>query len=424
MNAVSEPRPNCSSDSARSANVSLEVKGQSVAQLCFPGWQIPVKPKMPLNLENVQAIYDRINWSCAVDKLDQQGRQYGAYGQKAPIPMCKALALPYVTLIPSLTELARRLDEYDSYRVTCGFRGRSPTRAMLWHFQYAPLPREKGRRRKGEIDGERKTWFYEILYHILIRAVIVGHRLDLNLPFHYTEQAPELFEADDASTQIMLEFQEYPNLEFHLIHQKEAYFPVLVHVFESEQPVHSYIMQPPAWWEEETVKQSRYDDGGESRSIRQSTACSAIILSRDNKILLGRRKAGYKPGHYALPGGRWRPGETLKECVEREVREETGLQVTELYPMSISFNRYEDGHPECWSVGTLVTEFEGQVTLREPEKCEGWDWYDLDALPQPMFPPSQIIIDAHLSGRSPNLTWEQVEHRIEPTPVAQLRLPL
>jgi len=394
----------------------------SIRQPSFLGETI--RPKTPLLLEEIQAIYDRINWSFAVDRLNQQGRQYGAYSQKSRIPMCKALALPYLTLIPSLTELARRLEEDDSYRVTCGFRGRPPTRAMLWHFQYAPLPGEKGRRRKGEIDRERKTWFYEILYHILIRAVIVGHRLDLNLPFHYTKKAPELLEADDESTQIMLELQEYPNLEFYLVHRKGAHFPVLVRVFESEQPGHSYIMQPPAWWEEETVRQSRYDDEGESRSIRQSTACSAIILSRDNKILLGKRKAGYKPGHYALPGGRWRSGETLKACVEREVREETGLQVTELRPVSISFNRYEDDHPECWSIGALVTEFTGQVTLREPNKCEGWSWYDLDALPQPLFRPGQIVIDDYRFDRFSQITWDQIEDWIEPTPVTQLRLPL
>jgi 8-oxo-dGTP diphosphatase len=116
----------------------------------------------------------------------------------------------------------------------------------------------------------------------------------------------------------------------------------------------------------------------------------------------------------------------------REVREETGLEAIDLRPISISFNRYHDGHAECWSVGARVTEFEGQVTLREPDRCEDWNWYSLDALPQPLFRPSQIIIDDYRLDRFPDITWDQIEDWIEktkednakPTPVSQLRLPL
>jgi 8-oxo-dGTP diphosphatase len=430
MDAISEIHSHWSSGSTPPVKGSPEVTAQSVAQLSFPGWETPTRHKAPLDLEKVQAIYDCINWSFAVDKLDQQGRQYGTYGEKTPISMCKALALPYLTFIPSLAELAVRLVEYDAYRVVCGFRGRPPTRAMLWHFQYAPLPGEKRRRQEGKRDKEKNTWFYEILYHILIRAVIVGDRLDFDLPFHYIEDVPELLETDDKLPSTTLKLQEYPNLEIHLVHRKQEYFPVQIRVFDLEQPVYSYVMRPPPWWGEEKDKQSYHDEGSESRSVRQYTACSAIIPSDNNKVLLGKRKTGYKPGHYALPGGRWKFGETLRECVEREIKEETGLEVVDLRPVSISFNRYQDGHQECWSLGALVTEFKGQVMLREPERCEGWGWYDLDALPQPLFRPSQIIIDDYRFRRFPNITWEQIEDWIEktqkdnaePTPTAQLRL--
>ena len=431
---MSEIRSNWSSGGTSPAKGPPEVTEQSVPQLSFPGWETISTRKAYLDLEQVQAIYDRIDWSFAVDELNQQKRQYGRYGEKAPISMCKALALPYLTFIPSLGELARRLEEYDAYRVTCGFRGRAPTRAMLWHFQYAPLPGEKKRKREGEVDQEKKKWFYKkILYQLLVRTVIVDNRLGLDLPFHYIEDAPELFEAGEELSRTTLELQEYPNLEFHLVHERNAPFPVEVYVFELGQFVDSYVMRPPPWWEEEKAKRHYHDEGSESRSLRQYTACSAIILSSENKVLLGKRKTGYKSGYYALPGGRWRSGETLKECLEREIKEEIGLQVIDLHPVSISFNRYyEDIYQECWSVGALVTEFQGQVTLREPERCEGWDWCDLDALPQPLFRPSQIIIDDYRFDRFPHITWEQMEDWIEktkqdnaePTSITQLRLPV
>jgi len=430
------------SDEIRSTRLSggtLATKGSSeevaenVIQLPFSDWESPSMHKVPLSLEKVQAIYDRIDWSFTVDELNQQKRQYGRYGEKEPISMCKALAFPYLAFVPSLAELARRLEEYDAYRVTCGVRGRAPTRAMLWHFQYAPLPGPKRRKREGKADQEKKKWFYKkILHQLLVRMVIVGNRLGLDLPFRYTEDAPELFEAGEELSRTTLELPDYPNLEFHLVHERNAPFPVEVYVFELGQSVDSYIMWPPPWWEEEKAKQHYHDEPTESRSLRQYTACSAIILSSEKKVLLGKRKTGYKPGYYALPGGRWRSGETLKDCVKREVKEETGLEVIELCPVSISFNRYQDGYQECWSVGALVTEFQGQVTLREPERCEGWDWYDLNALPQPLFRPSQIIIDGYRFDRFPNITWEQMEDWIEKTkqdntestPITQLRLPV
>lgn len=400
----------------------------SATQLSFRGWRIP--PRAPLSLKQVQDIYDRINWSFAADEVNRQQREYGTMGRESPISMCKALVLPYLTYIPSLTELARRLEEYDAYRVICGFQGRPPSRAKLWHFQNAPLLGEK---KRNEVDQSRTIWFYEVLYRVLVRAVLVGDRLGLDLPFYCPADTEDQHQAQDILVESMLELVEYPGLKVHLFHGRDHAFPVFVRVAAPEQFASSYVMRAPPWWAGTKTEPDylSYDDGA-SRSVRQYTACSAIIESSDGNILLGRRKAGYRPGDYALPGGRWRSGETLKECIEREIREETGLQVINLRPVSISFNRYPEANQECWSVGALVTDFTGSVTLREPDKCEGWSWYALDELPEPLFRPSQIVIDDRRQGRFAKITWEEIEDWIEktqqedaePVPVTQLRLDL
>src|SRR5262249_29288713 len=55
-------------------------------------------------------------------------------------------------------------------------------------------------------------------------------------------------------------------------------------------------------------------------------AVSAAII-RDSKVLIVRRARPPAAGLYTLPGGGVEVGETLKEAVVREVREETALVI-------------------------------------------------------------------------------------------------
>ncbi|WP_104524626.1 NUDIX domain-containing protein [Blastococcus atacamensis] len=53
----------------------------------------------------------------------------------------------------------------------------------------------------------------------------------------------------------------------------------------------------------------------------------AIVHDRAHRLLLIRRGREPSRGLWSVPGGRVEPGESLAEAVEREVLEETGLQV-------------------------------------------------------------------------------------------------
>lgn len=52
-----------------------------------------------------------------------------------------------------------------------------------------------------------------------------------------------------------------------------------------------------------------------------------VVLSGDEVLLVQRAKAP-KPAEWSLPGGAQDVGETLKAAAQREVKEETGLDVT------------------------------------------------------------------------------------------------
>ena len=63
----------------------------------------------------------------------------------------------------------------------------------------------------------------------------------------------------------------------------------------------------------------------------QRTIASALIFSKDGKLLMGKKdpaKGGVYPDCWHIPGGGIDEGESLRNGVIREVREEVGLDIS------------------------------------------------------------------------------------------------
>jgi len=68
------------------------------------------------------------------------------------------------------------------------------------------------------------------------------------------------------------------------------------------------------------------------------------IIKRDGKILICQRKKG---GRYELkwefPGGKLEPGETVEQCLRRELREELSIVINSILDIHTESAYYEDG---------------------------------------------------------------------------------
>lgn len=53
----------------------------------------------------------------------------------------------------------------------------------------------------------------------------------------------------------------------------------------------------------------------------------AVLIEKDSKLLFAKRATEPKKGYWDTPGGFVDPGETAEECVLREVKEETTLEI-------------------------------------------------------------------------------------------------
>jgi 8-oxo-dGTP diphosphatase len=63
------------------------------------------------------------------------------------------------------------------------------------------------------------------------------------------------------------------------------------------------------------------------RQPERVEAVGAVVLRSDGRVLVVRRGKAPSKGSWTLPGGRVEPGETREQAIEREVRQETGLEV-------------------------------------------------------------------------------------------------
>lgn len=121
----------------------------------------------------------------------------------------------------------------------------------------------------------------------------------------------------------------------------------------------------------------------------------AVLVGDRGRILLNRRAIAPGLGNWSFPSGYVNRGEQLELAAAREVREETGLEVT----IGDLFGVYsEAGNPVILVVYTAAR-FVGQPVAGEEVSEVGW--FAPDALPTLAFAHDrQIILDwAHERGR-------------------------
>jgi 8-oxo-dGTP diphosphatase len=111
----------------------------------------------------------------------------------------------------------------------------------------------------------------------------------------------------------------------------------------------------------------------------------AVVIERDNKILLGKRKGSHREGFWAVPGGHLEFNETIEDCAKREAMEETGLTVTNIRKDTFTNDIMKDENKHYITCFVRADCEYGEPKIMEPDKCEEWKWFDWDKLPSPLF---------------------------------------
>jgi 8-oxo-dGTP pyrophosphatase MutT (NUDIX family) len=110
-----------------------------------------------------------------------------------------------------------------------------------------------------------------------------------------------------------------------------------------------------------------------------------IVLIRDGKVLLSKRKnTGWGDGHYDLVGGHIDDGESFREAVVREAKEEADIDIS-VEDVSVA-HVMQHVHVAYVSVFLAAKRWSGNGVLMESEKCDDLGWFPIDGLPEAILP--------------------------------------
>lgn len=115
----------------------------------------------------------------------------------------------------------------------------------------------------------------------------------------------------------------------------------------------------------------------------------AFIIDSEDRIFLGKRSKSVdlNPGRWESSGGKVEFGETLTECLQREIREEHGVEIAVGEMIGIVEYIVPDKNQHWVGPAYVCKITSGTPRIMEPDKCEQIGWFTLEeALQLPLTP--------------------------------------
>ena len=126
----------------------------------------------------------------------------------------------------------------------------------------------------------------------------------------------------------------------------------------------------------------------QSMEQRPYIGVAAIVRNPKGELLLGLHKSKHAQGTWGFPGGHLEFMETPEDCIAREVWEETGLRITKVKRADFTNDFYPETQKHYITLFYEVEyEAKEEPKVCEPDKCERWEWFSVDNLPDNMMRP-------------------------------------
>lgn len=123
--------------------------------------------------------------------------------------------------------------------------------------------------------------------------------------------------------------------------------------------------------------------------FKRVSVAHIFFIQQDQVLLLKRQNTGHNDNHYGLPAGKIDRGETAFQAAVREAFEECGAVVDPSDLQLIAVMQIGAPDPEAderIDFFFRTTRWTGEITNREPDKCQELSWFPLHSLPDTIIP--------------------------------------
>jgi mutator protein MutT len=126
---------------------------------------------------------------------------------------------------------------------------------------------------------------------------------------------------------------------------------------------------------------------------------AAALIVGEGRYLITQRRAGvHMGGLWEFPGGKREPGESLEDCLRRELREELGIEITPPTLFRVIHHEYPEKAVELHFFKCAISSGRPR-----PLGCEDLRWVAPEELDQfPLPPADQPLVEALRGERLKN----------------------
>lgn len=129
-----------------------------------------------------------------------------------------------------------------------------------------------------------------------------------------------------------------------------------------------------------------------------------IVIKTENgkqSIMLHQRKGSLGKNYWGSGGGHLELGESLKEAALRELSEEAGSDVKVSNVRFLCVYNFTEMQPKHYVDVSFVADWvSGEPVNNAPKETTDWQWFDIEDLPSPLFPPLYKYLEALRTGQT------------------------
>ena len=118
----------------------------------------------------------------------------------------------------------------------------------------------------------------------------------------------------------------------------------------------------------------------------------AVIVIKENRVLMGKRKNAHGEGTWAFPGGHLEFNEAIEDCAKREVLEETGVKIKNLRSGPYTNDIFAGENKHYVTLFVVADYDSGTPVVKEPHKCQEWNWFKWPPEVHPCFLPIKNLL--------------------------------